>query len=172
MAKSLHPDTCDKGIFSALYEKYAQTLTTILRYKYGDNTNPADKVQEAFITLWENCKKVAPKAARSYLYTVAGNKILNEIKHQKVVLKYQNLKPGEYDHETPEFVLRKKEFLKRYQQALADMKEDDRIAFLLNKIDGKTHQQVADELGITKKVAEHRIYGALHFLKSRLKEMT
>lgn len=171
MSKSLHENICDKLRFSKLYEKYAQSLSNILYYKYGDLLNPADKVQDAFIKLWENCAKVAPEAAKSYLYTIANNMMLNEVKHQNVVFKHQQVKPKDYTNESPEFVMRKKEFSKRYEIALSRLKEDERAAFLLSKVDGKTHQEVGDLLGITKKVAEHRIYAAFKKLKDQLEEL-
>lgn len=171
MTKSLHQDICDKIRFSKLYEKYAQTLGNILFYKYGELLNPTDKVQEAFIKLWENCSKIKPETAKTYLYTTANNMMLNEVKHQKVVLKYQQVKPKDYTNETPEFVLRKKEFLIRFERVLSQLKEEERVAFLLNKVDGKTHKEVAEILGITKKVAEHRIYAAFNKLKSELEEL-
>lgn len=171
MQKSLHEDICDKLRFSKLYEKYAQTLSNILLYKYGDLLNPSDKVQESFIKLWENCSKIKPEAVKTYLYTTANNMMLNEVKHQKIKFKYQEVKPKDYTNESPEFVLRKKEFLIRYERALSELKEEERAAFLLSKVDGKTHNEIAEILGITKKVAEHRIYAALTKLKSQLEEL-
>ena len=171
MTKSLHENICDKLRFSKLYKKYAQSLSNILYYKYGDLLNPSDKVQDAYIKLWENCAKVAPEAAKSYLYTTANNMMLNEVKHQKVILKHQEVKPKDYTNESPEFVLRKKEFSKRYESVLSNLKEEERVAFLLSKVDGKTHKEVAELLGITKKVAEHRIYSAFNKLKEQLEEL-
>ncbi len=171
MPKSLHQNICDKIRFSKLYEKYAQSLSNILFYKYGELLNPSDTVQEAFIKLWENCSKIKPETVKSYLYTTANNMMLNAVKHQKVVLKYQQVKPKNYTNESPEFVLRKKEFLKRFERVLSELKEEERVAFLLNKVDGKTHKEVAEVLGITKKVAEHRIYAALNKLKDNLEEL-
>lgn len=171
MPKSLHQDICDKLRFSKLYEKYAQTLSNILLYKYGDILNPSDKVQEAFIKLWENCAKVKPEAVKTYLYTTANNMMLNEVKHQKVKFKYQEVKPKDYTNESPEFVMRKKEFSERFENVLSKLKEEERVAFLLNKVDGKTHKEVAETLGITKKVAEHRIYAAMKYLKNNLEEL-
>lgn len=171
MSKSIYNDICDKIRFSKLYEKYAQSLSNILLYKYGELLNPSDKVQEAFIKLWKNCAKIKPEAAKTFLYTTANNMMLNEVKHQKVVLKYQQVKPNDYTNESPEFVLRKKEFLIRFEDALSKLKEEERVAFLLNKVDGKTHKEVAEILGITKKIAEHRIYAALNKLKEHLEEL-
>lgn len=171
MPTSLHQDICDKLRFSKLYEKYAQTLSNILLYKYGDILNPSDKVQEAFIKLWENCAKVKSEAVKTYLYTTATNMMLNEVKHQKVKFKYQQIKPKDYTNESPEFVMRKKEFSERFEHVLSKLKEEERVAFLLSKVDGKTHKEVADTLGITKKVAEHRIYAAMKYLKNNLEEL-
>lgn len=171
MPKSLHQNICDKIRFSKIYEKYAQSLSNILFYKYGELLNPSDKVQEAFIKLWENCAKIKPEAAKSYLYKTANNMMLNEVKHKKVVLKYQKVKPRDYTNESPEFVLRKKEFLKRFEHVLSQLKEEERVAFLLNKVDGKTHKEVGEILNITKKMAEHRIYAALNTLKNELEEL-
>lgn len=171
MSKSLFENICDKKHFSALYEKYAQGLSNFLYYKYGDTHNPSDKAQDAFIKLWENCAKVTPEKAKSFLYTVANNLMLNSVKHQKVVFKYQEVRPKDYTNESPEFVLRKKEFLQRYEKALASLKEEERIAFMLNKIDGKTHKEVAELMGVTKKVAEHKIYAAFKKLKGQLEEL-
>jgi RNA polymerase sigma-70 factor (ECF subfamily) len=97
--------------------------------------------------------------------------MLNEMKHQNIVLKHQKVKPQDYTNESPEFVLRKKEFSKRYEIALSGLKEEERAAFLLSKVDGKTHKEVAELLGITKKVAEHRIYSAFKKLKDQLEEL-
>ena len=171
MPKSIHQNICDKILFSKLYEKYAQTLSNILLYKYGDLLNPSDKVQEAFIKLWENCAKVTPETTKTYLYTTANNMMLNEVKHQKVVFKHQKIKPKDYTNESPEFVMRKKEFSKRFDDVLSKLKEEERAAFLLSKVDGKTHKEVAEILGITKKVAEHRIYAAFNKLKQELEEL-
>lgn len=168
MEKELHSDICKKEVFSGVYEKYSQDLHNFLYYKYGERFNPNDKMQDAFIKLWENCKKVPPSSARSFLFKVASNMMLNEIKHQKVVLRHRQITPKEYTYETPEFLLEKDEFLKRYQKALSKLTEDQRVAFTLSKIEGKKHSEIAEMLGVTNKVVEYRIYSAFKVLKSKL----
>lgn len=170
MNDTLYKDICDKVRFSRVYEKHAQGLSNFLYYKYGDALNPADVMQDAFIKLWENCAKVNPESAKSYLYTVANNMMLNAFKHQKVVLKYQKVKPKDYTNESPEFLLRKEEFLQRYEHVLSNLKEEQRVAFLMSKVDGHTHKEIAERLGVTKKVVEHRIYAAFTTLKEHLEE--
>lgn len=168
MSKQLHTDICNKTLFSKIYEKYAQSLTDFLYYQYGENLSPSDRAQDAFIKLWENCQKIAPNKAKSFLFTTANNMMLNATKHQKVVLKYKSIKPIEYTNEDPEFILRKEEFMKQYQQVLARLTVEQRTAFLLNKAEGKKHSEIAEMLGVTKKVVEYRIYSAFNILKTQL----
>jgi len=166
--KPMPNSVCEDHIFSKLYDTYAQPLANHLYYKYGETLNPKDTAQEAFIKLWENCKKVAFDKAKSYLYTIANNMMLNHAKHQKVVLKYRKIKPKEYTNESPEFLLQKEEFLGNYQKVLGKLSEEQRVAFLLNKAEGKKHKEIADELGVTKKVVEYRIYSAFKQIKEEL----
>ncbi len=170
MFKELSENVCEQSLFSKLYEKYAQGLCDIMYYKYGALLNPSDKVQDAFIKMWENCEKVTPETAKSYLYTVSNNMMLNEVKHQKVILNYNQVKPKDYTNEDPEFLLRKEQFLERYEKALSSLKPEQREAFILCKIEGKTHQEIADIIGVTRKVVGHRVYAAFEVLSNQLED--
>lgn len=169
MSKDLNSNICEEQTFKHIYNTYSKDLHDFLYYKYGEQFNPGDKAQDAFVKLWENCKKVTLSKAKSFLFTVANNLSLNEIKHQKVVLKHQQTKPKYYTNETPEFVLEKDDYLKQYQNALTKLSEEQRTAFMLNKVEGKKHAEIAEMLGVTRKVVEYRIYSAFNILKGELK---
>ncbi len=168
MKKNLHQDICNETLFATIYNKYSKNLHDFLYYRYGDNLNPGDKAQDAFAKLWENCSKVTADKAKSFLFTTANNLMLNEVKHQKVILKYKSESPKGYTNENPEFLLEKTEYLKKYQEVLSKLPEDQRVAFLLSKVEGKKHQEIADFLGVTKKVVEYRIYSAFDQLRKEL----
>lgn len=164
-------NVCDEQDFTTIYNEYVDDLHNYLYYKYGESYNPTDKVQEAFAKLWTNCKEVTFEKAKGYVFMIAKNMMLNEIKHQKVVLRHQQIKPKDYTNESPEFLLEKEQFYQKYQQALSKLSEEQRVAFLLNKTEGKKHQEIADLLGITKKVVEYRIYSAFKIIKQEIKEI-
>ncbi len=168
MPKDLNQNICSERVFESIYKKYAEDLHNFLYYKYGEQFNPSDKTQDAFIKLWDHCKDVTLSKAKSFLFTVANNLVLNDIKHQKVVLKHQQLTHKHYTNETPEFILEKTQFLERYQRVLEKLSEEQRVAFLLSKVEGKKHSEIADLLGVTQKVVEYRIYSAFDILKKEL----
>ncbi|WP_250433128.1 RNA polymerase sigma factor [Hanstruepera flava] len=172
MKKDLQENICDESVFKHIYNKYAKDLTAFLYYKYGGQHSPSDKAQDAFIQLWNNCKKVTLDKTKSFLFKVANNLMLNEIKHQKVVLKYQKTHQVKEDYETPEFILEQDEYYECYKKVLEKLTEEQRVAFLLNKVDGKKHIEIAEMLGVTKKVVEYRIYSAFKILKSELKNFS
>lgn len=165
-----HP-VCEEQTFNFLFQKHASELYDFLYYKYGVQNSPKDMVQEAFAKLWKNCKKVPLEKVRSYLFTVASNQTLNAIARQKTVLNYQNDAVRGKSYETPEYVLEEKQYMEKLKKALESLSDDQRVTFMLNRIEGKKHKEIAEMLGISRKAVEKRIYTALAKLKAQLKEI-
>jgi len=168
MSKDLNDHICNEKLFEKLFKTHGKNLHDFLYYKFGSHLNPQDKVQEAFIKLWKNCKKVTPSKAKSFLFTVANNLMLNEVAHQKVVLKHQEIKPKHATNETPQFILEENEYMEKLQKAISNLTEAQRIAFLLNRVEGKKHKEIAELLDISTKAVEKRIYGALKQLRKEI----
>lgn len=172
LTKKLFDTVCDEQIFAKVFKTWAKELQQFLYYKFGTQINVEDKVQEAFVKLWENCSKTPPEKAKSFLFTVGNNLCLNEIKHNKVVLKHQQENPTKTaTHESPQFNLEQKEYLKKFEYALSQLTEAQRVAFMMNRAEGKRHKEIAEILGISRKAVEKRIYGAVDKLREYLKEI-
>lgn len=163
---------CKEAIFNKLFTAYSKTIRNHIFYKSGNEEEANDIVQEAFIKLWNNCKDVPFEKAKSFLYTVANNMFLNIVAHQKVVLKYAEKQPkNRASNETPEFVLEEQEYMKKLQNAIANLSEAQRTAFLLNRIDGKKYTEIAEILNISIKAVEKRISGALMNLRKEIEKI-
>lgn len=171
MRKSLKENVCEEHMFSKIYQQHSTHLYHFLYYKFGEQLQPRDKVQEAFIKLWKKCKDIPPYKAKSFLFTVANNLMLNEFKHQKVVLQYQQGITQKIDTQDPQFLVEEKEYLKKFQNALGKLTESQRVAFMMSRTEGKKHQEIADILGVSRKAVEKRIYSALKKLREDLKEI-
>ena len=171
MSSKLFNDVCEESVFAKLFHKLSKDLHDFIYYKYGANFNPEDKVQEAFVTLWKNCKDVPPEKAKSYLFTIANNLSLNEAKHLKVVRNYEQQPVKTSTNITPEFTLQEKEYRDKFDRAMAKLPEGQRTAFLLNRVEGKRHKEIAALLGISRKAVEKRIYTALSKLREDLEEI-
>ncbi|RRQ50602.1 sigma-70 family RNA polymerase sigma factor [Maribacter algicola] len=169
MPKKLFNNVCEEQIFSLIYKRFSKELYDTLYYRYGNQINTKDKVQDAFVKLWENCKNIEFENAKGFLFVTAKNLGLNEIKHNKVVLNFANTAPTQQEEE-PEFIKEADPKLLRYKEALEKLTESQRVAFMLSKIEGKKHSDIAEILGISQKTVEKRIYAALKKIKEAIKK--
>ena len=168
MAIKTQGGVCDEKLYNELFKRHAKDLHNFLHYKYGAENNPGDLVQEAFLKLWDNCHKVEEEKARSFLFTVANNKMLNELSKKQTVLRYSQEKLKSQTSESPEYVMEEKEYMDKLQNELESLTEQQRVTFLLNRIEGKKHKEIAEMLGISRKAVEKRIYTALDILRKKV----
>ena len=161
-------NVCEEQIFSSIFKTNAKTIFNYIYYKFGNEEKANDAVQEAFVKLWENCAKVSPEKAKSYLYTVANNLYLNVIKAEKVRLKHADKHSNSISNETPEFVLEEKQFKEKLDDALNSLPQNQRTTFLLNRIDGKKYAEIAEMEGVSIKAIEKRMHLALKSLREQI----
>jgi RNA polymerase sigma-70 factor (family 1) len=161
-------NVCSEKIFNQLFKIWGKPIYNFIFFKCGDDAQANDLVQEAFIKLWQNCGKVPEEKAKSFLYTVANNMFLNEVAHKKVVLKHAQLQPHKINEQSPEYIMEEKQFHKKLQDAIANLTEAQRTAFLLNRIEGKKYTEIAEILEISVKAVEKRMSQALASLRKEI----
>jgi RNA polymerase sigma-70 factor (ECF subfamily) len=160
---------CNESVFQSVYKEHGKTVWRFIYFKCGNEAQADDLVQDAFVKLWENCAKVPVGKAKSFLYTVTRNAFYNEVAHKKVVLKHAKLQPHKVEHESPEFLMEEKQYHKKLQDALANLSDAQRTAFLLNRIEGKKYKEIAEMLDISVKAVEKRMSKALAALRKEIK---
>lgn len=166
--EKMQEKTCDEHVFNQIFRKHSPDLHAFLYHKFGSGLNPADMVQEAFVALWRNCAKVLPEKARSYLFTVAQNMTLKQIRKSKSEEKYINQADLSLTGHHPGKALEEQEFAATFDQVMAELPEKQRIAFMLHKAEGMKHKDIAEMLGISQKAVEKRIYTAAEFIFRKL----
>jgi RNA polymerase sigma-70 factor (ECF subfamily) len=160
-------NVCEEMVFASIFRANSKTVFNYIYYKFGNEEKAHDAVQEAFVKLWENCGKVSPKKAKSFVYTVANNLYLNVIKAEKVRLKYAD-KSLKTTQESPEYLMEQKQFQEKLDRALNSLPENQRTVFLLNRIDGKKYAEIAEMEGVSIKAIEKRMHLALKTLRDQI----
>ncbi len=160
-------NVCEEHVFNSIFKSNSKTIFNYIYYKFGNEEKAHDAVQEAFVKLWENCSKVTPDKAKSFVYKVANNLSLNMIKAEKVRLNYAK-SANEGSSESPEFIMEEKEFKQKLDDALDALPENQRTTFLLNRIDGKKYAEIAEMEGVSVKAIEKRMHLALKSLREKI----
>ncbi len=160
--------SCNPDNFHRLYEEHADALHRFAYYKSGDGEQAEDIVQESYLRLWKNCAEVAMDKAKQFLYAVANNLMLDQFKHQKVVMKFQNVQEKRRNEQDPQFLLEEQEFKTKLEAAIAALPEGQREVFLMNRIDKLKYREIAELLGVSQKAVEKRMHKALLFLRQEI----
>ncbi len=162
-------DICKEEVFNEVFKSNAQDLFNFLHFRYRDEDEAKDLVQEVFGKLWDNCSKVTVEKSRGYLFVVANNMMKNILSKKSTALKHQsNLAEKNASPETPQYLMEASEFKEKLENALADLPEDQRVTLLLKRIEGKKQREIAEMLGISEKAVEKRLHKAMSTLRQKL----
>ncbi len=155
--------------FKRLFEDHAEVLRNHLYYKCGDLANAQDLMQESFLRLWKNRRKVPLDKALPYLYTIGNRLFLDQKRHEKVVLRFARRQTAAIEQEDPQFLAEVEEFRLQLEDKLAKMPEKWRTVFLMNRIDKITYREISVRLGISVKAVEKRMHNALKYFQDFIK---
>ena len=161
---------CEEKNFDTLFNAHFESARNYLYYKCGDLQQAEDIVQDAFVKLWKQCADIIYSTAKSLIFKMCSNALLNEFAHKKVVLRYEAIPREDKDHESPDFVLETEEFRIKLEQAISKLSDKEREVFLLSRIDKKTYKEIAEITNITVKAVERRMSNAFINLRKLLGE--
>lgn len=159
---------CEEGNFNRVFTQHAEQIRNFLYYKCGDLNEAEDLMQDAFIKLWDNCKKVIPEKVKGFLFTIANRLFLNRVEHKKVVLTFEKQTGSDRNIQSPEFLLLEREFQSQLENAISSLPETQREVFLMNRIDNMSFQEIADIQGVSIGAVHKKMYKAMDKLKSSI----
>lgn len=162
------PSICEPENYNQLFHNLYAPATRYMYYKCGNLQQAEDIVQNVFIKLWKLCATITFSKAKSYIYTACNNLFLNEVAHQKVVLRYRKAMVPETDHESPDFLIEVDEFREKLKTAIAKLPDKEREVFLLSRVEKKKYVEIAEITGLTVKAVERRMSKALLQLREVL----
>ncbi len=154
--------------FKALFDEYFQSIRSFVYYKVGNMGLAEDLTQDAFIKLWENRAGVKKETVKSYLYTIANNITINQLKRNQLRYKFENQIVVFSEKENPEFKLMEKEYEDKLNKVIAEIPEGSREVFLMNRIEGLKYREIAERLNLSVKAIEKRMSKAIHIINEKL----
>ena len=165
--KHIFDHVCDEKVYKKLFEELGENLFQFLRLKYQNEALARDGMQEAFIALWKNCKNVTSSKAKSYLFTVGRNKVVDVLrqKNKHLSLVDDNRLTDEADDRE---ICAEKEKLMIH--ILSKMPAASKDAFLMNRVQGLKYAEIAEELDISVKAVEKRMMKALKIIREELNQ--
>lgn len=164
----------DIKAFDELYYRYLPKLLGFA-YKYLlDEQEAEETVQEIFIRIWEKRSNLDEnRNFKSYLFQSVKNHLLNKLRNQKKNCTIEEI-PEKYCIST-ENIFEKityKELENTTIELIKSLPKTQQKVFVLSKIDGLSHDEIASRLSLSKRTVEHHIYLATKYLKGELTQKT
>ena len=160
----------DHTAFVALFEFHFEALMGFACSYIPDEEVAKDVVHDAFLTLWDNRKKIDHSwSLKNYLFTLTRNNALNYIRHQRVIAHNELPLARELSEEENDPLLIEQQ-LAKLREKVGLLPEKQRTMVMECIVKGRTYKEVATEMEISLNTAKTHIKRALKFLREALQD--
>jgi len=167
-------------VFQEFYQCYFKRLHNYAVLFTNKTDIAEDIVQEAFFKIWDKRDNIdCNQSITGLIYKTVRNSCINSLQKQKTHQKFvnfalqfeaiDNLYKIDFDVESTE--QEDQSIYAEIQKAIDQLPEKRREVFVLSKLDGQSHAEIAKNLEITPKGVERHITLANKNLKTKLKHL-
>lgn len=163
--------THDKKAFTELYERYWERLFHTAAHALENKQEAEECVQDIFFSLWSRRETIVLKyAIHTYLSVAVKYSIIDIMKKRKKDRQYTKERLPFIDIVAPsaESSLLEKELWERLERTIELLPEKCKIIYKMSREEGKTHDQIAKELNISKKTVNNHLVRSLKDIKNTI----
>ncbi|SEA49590.1 RNA polymerase sigma factor [Pedobacter hartonius] len=163
--------TSDKSAFTEFFNRYKGILYLQAFTISKDNEEARDVVQEMFLNIWETRRRLTvPVSVKAYLHKSVRHKIIDGIRHKKTIMSYlDSVKAYEDEGTKPlDESYIDKETVALFYMVLNSLPPKMRKILELSRLDGLSHQEIAEKLNISKHTVKKQVQYALRKINIKL----
>lgn len=152
--------------YNLIVEQYADRVYRYILKTIRDSERANDLVQDSFEKLWRNCSDISFSKAKSYLFSIAHNTMVDMIRKENRQIVTDAAEMPEEGHSRQYSDL--KEIL---DEALTKLPEIQKSVILLRDYEGYSYEEIGDICGLNESQVKVYIYRARLFLKKYIGQM-
>ncbi|QSA95765.1 RNA polymerase sigma factor [Methylococcus sp. EFPC2] len=165
-------------LFDFLFRRHGKELLAFAGQRSGVDC-AEDLVQDAYLRLLQHPEPESIDNLRAFLFQTTSNLTVDHHRRQVLRARYRHevahhedeadeLEQAPAADPTPEVYWSRQEDLERLSRMLQELPETTRYAFVLRRIEGLSHGEIAERLGISVRGSERHVATALrHLLKHK-----
>lgn len=162
----------EKGAFRELFERYTPRIYKFA-LSYLKNKNDAEElVQIVFLKIWKKRNSIdTSQNIKAYIFTITVNSIYDFIRRKKIEYSFQNRCrqiQSNTENSTWNTVVYE-EMQQNLSNCINKLPKQQQKIFHLSKMEGFTNDEIAIQMGLSKRTVENHLYRAVSFLKQNFK---
>lgn len=156
--------------FDTLLERYWPSLYGTAFYFLKDAEAAAEVVQDIFLRIWQKRHVYEIHSLKQYLETAARYHVYKQLKLRKsaslsYIADYEKIQPQQKSTNEGEEKLCLVELENTIDISLQQLPKRCREIFILSRRKQLSNEEIAKQLGISKRTVENQLTNALHFLR-------
>jgi len=161
----------DRDAFQALFYEFFSALCVFAHRYIDDWMVCEDLVQEVFYKIWKNRKTIdIDVSSRNFLVTCVRNACIDHLRKQSSARIWRATEKEAATGLVPGDLYTRTELESILTAALSKLPDNIREVFEMNRFDGKTYREIADEKKISVKTVEAHITKALRVLRTEFRD--
>lgn len=161
-------DSGDIEAFRKLFQTYAPRVKSYMMRQGADANTAEELAQETLLTVWRKAGLYSGEkgSATTWIFTIARNLRIDRLRREMTWVEL----PSGHDQEAspdalPDEVISEEERRVKVQGALAELPQDQHEVVVLSYIEGLSHSEIAERLGLPLGTVKSRM--RLAYLKVR-----
>lgn len=154
-----------------LFEKFAPKMMTVCLRYMKDTQEAEDVLQDGFIKVFQNLKTYQNSGSlEGWIRRIIVNTALDQIRKNRKIGFTEDVEEVGYKIENTDFTfegLVADDLLKM----IADLPDGYKVVFNMFAIEGYSHKEIAETLGITESTSKSQFSRARAFLRSKLEKI-
>ena len=162
----------DEKAFEKIFSLFYPVLFMFAKKYIEEQHAREDIVQDIFVSLWEDRKKLTINTSlRNYLLVAVRNNCINYLRKEKLILQYQgSVLNNSFSTSDEENAYTLTELKRLLEEALDKLPENYRIVFEMHRMEGIKHEEIAEKLNISVRTVKRYQSQAIEELKKSLKD--
>ena len=174
------PDTLALVAFNRAVADHADGLKSFATRMLGDALAAEDVAQDAFLALYRHLEQVPSSAFRPWLYRVARNLCLDQLRRRKFKLRlFRDVEkddelphvPEDHFGDRPDQLAEAREVREAIEDAIQKLPQRFREAFLLCEVQGLSYEDAAAILKCPVKTVSTRLFRARQRFKAAVGDL-
>ena len=161
-----------KEAYKELFDRYAPRIYQFSLSYLKNSADAEELVQDVFLKIWEKRETLdQSKNIKAFIFKVAINTIYDFIRHKNIESAFNDFASVNFEssaNSTWQTVIFD-EMQENLQKLVAQLPEQQQKIFKMNKEDGLTSDEIAEQLNLSKRTVENHLYRAVSFLKDHFK---